>query len=446
MRSALANLEGRMPGRRINGVCFFRLPFFSQEKKGDSLGRRPSESFPGGIGQGKAFAAWWSASCLLLAGILLCAAGAQAQSADSPHATQQEIEAKQKLDQVRVEIHRIIDEQRETSALRNEATAELRARELAVAQTVRDLRVLDQKLVVAQGRMDELVRSRDALDASLASQRGALAALLRSAYALGRNEELRLLLLQDDAAAISRMLAYYRYFERARVGEIQRLLADLDALAQVQKAIAQQTESMRQARDARGDEVQRLEDERNARAQALAMLEVTLKDQSSRLAALGRDEKSLLELIAKLHDIFADIPRQIAGAEPFAQTRGRLAWPLRGIAQVAARQEGDAHGVLIAANEGSEVLAVSHGRVVFADWLRGYGLLLIVDHGDGYLSLYGCNETLLKDVGDWVDGGDVIATSGTSGGRKTPGLYFELRHDGKPLDVHAWLRPSSRPH
>jgi len=252
-RSALANLEGRMPGRRINGVCFFRLPFFSQEKKGDSLGRRPSESFPGGIGQGKAFAAWWSASCLLLAGILLCAAGAQAQSADSPHATQQEIEAKQKLDQVRVEIHRIIDEQRETSALRNEATAELRARELAVAQTVRDLRVLDQKLVVAQGRMDELVRSRDALDASLASQRGALAALLRSAYALGRNEELRLLLLQDDAAAISRMLAYYRYFERARVGEIQRLLADLDALAQVQKAIAQQTESMRQARDARGD-------------------------------------------------------------------------------------------------------------------------------------------------------------------------------------------------
>jgi septal ring factor EnvC (AmiA/AmiB activator) len=107
--------------------------------------------------------------------------------------------------------------------------------------------------------------------------------------------------------------------------------------------------------------------------------------------------------------------------------------------------------VLIAAEEGGDVHAISHGRVVFADWLRGYGLLLIVDHGDGYLSLYGCNETLIKDVGDWVDAGEVVATSGSSGGRKNPGLYFELRHDGKPMDAREWLRntprqPASRQH
>ena len=413
-------------------------------KKGDSLAGRANESCSY-IRRGNPAAGWWAcAPRMLLAGILLCAAGAQAQSVDGPN-TAQELEAKQKLDHVRGEIRRITDEQRATAAQRNDVTADLRARELAIGQTTRDLRALDQQLLAAQGHLDELVGNRDALEARLASQRGALAALLRSAYALGRNEELRLLLLQDDAASISRMLAYYRYFERARVGEIEHLLADLDALAQVHKAIAAQSESIRQSRDSRSEEAHRLEDERTARARALATLDVTLKDQGSRLAALGRDEKSLLELIAKLHDIFADIPRQIAGAEPFAQARGRLAWPLRGIAQGAAHQENDSNGVLIAATEGSEVLAVSHGRVVFADWLRGYGLLLIVDHGDGYLSLYGCNETLLKDVGDWVDGGDVIATSGTSGGRKTPGLYFELRHDGKPLDVHAWLRPSSRP-
>jgi septal ring factor EnvC (AmiA/AmiB activator) len=190
-------------------------------------------------------------------------------------------------------------------------------------------------------------------------------------------------------------------------------------------------------------EADRLEAERAERRQVLATLEATLHDQQGRLAALGRDEKGLLQLLEKLRDVFADIPKQIAGAEPFAQLRGRLVVPLRGSLQAAsARDEGDSHGVLIAAAEGGEVHAVSHGRVVFADWLRGYGLLLIIDHGDGYLSLYGCNESLLKDVGDWVNANEVIATSGTSGGGKTPGLYFELRHDGKPMDARVWLKPS----
>jgi septal ring factor EnvC (AmiA/AmiB activator) len=189
----------------------------------------------------------------------------------------------------------------------------------------------------------------------------------------------------------------------------------------------------------------RLEAERAERRQVLATLEATLHDQQSRLGALGKDEKSLLQLLEKLRDVFADIPKQIAGAEPFAQLRGRLLIPLHGSLQAgSAGDEKDSHGVLIVAAEGGEVHAVSHGRVVFADWLRGYGLLLIVDHGDGYLSLYGCNESLLKDVGDWVDMNEVVATSGASGGRKTPGLYFELRHDGKPLDARAWLK-SSRP-
>jgi septal ring factor EnvC (AmiA/AmiB activator) len=149
-----------------------------------------------------------------------------------------------------------------------------------------------------------------------------------------------------------------------------------------------------------------------------------------------------------LRDIFADIPQNLAGAEPFAALRGKLRWPLRGrVAEKFSAGTGGgqvSQGVLIAAKSGSEVHAVSHGRVVFADWLRGYGLLLIVDHGDGYMSLYGYNETLLKDVGDWVDAGTVVATSGDSGGRPTPGLYFELRYKGKAVDPSYWLKPSSR--
>jgi len=214
------------------------------------------------------------------------------------------------------------------------------------------------------------------------------------------------------------------------------------AFPDLRHEIEDETAQLQQSREAQVRDSRRLETERDEGRRLLASLDAALKDQQSRLAALGRDEKSLLELLEKLRDVFADIPKQIAGAEPFAQQQGRLLWPLRGAASESAA--GDSHGVLIAAAEGGEVHAVSHGRVVFADWLRGYGLLLIVDHGDRYLSLYGCNETLLKDVGDWVNAGEVIATSGASGGRKTPGLYFELRHDGKPMDARSWLRPASR--
>jgi septal ring factor EnvC (AmiA/AmiB activator) len=392
-------------------------------------------------------AARWAARLPALA-IAVCVASAQAQAADPQQGDNndrpaQEAQARQKLDQVRTEIRKITDEQRETTSKRSDVTADLRTQELKIAQTAKDLRALDQQLVAQQGRVDALVVRRDALEASLKTQREALAALLRSAYALGRHEELRLLLMQDDVDSISRLLAYYRYFERARVGEIDRLLKDLEALAQVQQALGQETAQLKASRQAREDDVRQLNAERDERRQVLATLEASLKDQQSRLAALGRDEKGLLALLEKLRDIFADIPKQIAGAEPFAQLRGRLAWPLKGTAQSGAGESGDSHGVLIAAAEGGEVRAISHGRVVFADWLRGYGLLLIVDHGDTYLSLYGCNETLLKDVGDWVDAGEVIATSGASGGRKTAGLYFELRHDGKPMDARAWLRPPS---
>jgi len=384
--------------------------------------------------------------------MLLCTASALAQSAvsqpaqgDDAQRSADEAKAKQKLEQVRADIHRIVDEQKATVSQRNDATAELRAQELKIAQTAKELRALDQKLAAQQGRLDGLVARRDALEASLKDQREALAALLRSAYALGRNEELRLLLMQDDVDSIGRLLAYYRYFERARIGEIDRLLKDLDALAQVRREIEEETAQLQQSREAQVQDSRRLETERDEGRRLLATLDAALKDQQSRLAALGRDEKGLLELLEKLRDVFADIPKQIAGAEPFAQQQGRLVWPLRGSASDGAAVAGDSHGVLIAAAEGGEVHAVSHGRVVFADWLRGYGLLLIVDHGDRFLSLYGCNETLLKDVGDWVNAGEVIATSGASGGRKTPGLYFELRHDGKPMDVRAWLRPASRP-
>jgi septal ring factor EnvC (AmiA/AmiB activator) len=387
----------------------------------------------------------WVPALLWLAGLI--AIGAHAQTDDAQR-TAEETQARHKLEQVRADIRKLVEDQKQTAAQRNDVTIQLREQELKIAATAKALRGLDQQLAEQQGKLDGLLKQREALDAKLKGQRDALAALLRSAYAMGRDEELKLLLAQDSIDDISRMLAYYRYFERARVHEIGGLLQDLDALAQVQAQIERQTADLTQSHEERSAQAQQLEAERDGRRRALGELEATLKNQTGRLAALGKDEKALVDLLAKLHDIFADIPKHLAGAEPFADLRGRLKWPLRGpiVEHFGSAVEGarSSQGLLIAAKDGSEVHAVSHGRVVYADWLRGYGLLLIIDHGEGYLSLYGYNETLLKDVGDWADANEVVATSGDSGGRKSPGLYFELRHDGKAVDPRAWLGSSSR--
>jgi septal ring factor EnvC (AmiA/AmiB activator) len=363
---------------------------------------------------------------------------------DETQRTAQEAQAKQKLDTVRAEIKKIVDAQKETTAKKDEAVVALRDQDMKVAATAKELHTIDQKLAGQQDKLSQLERQRDALNVKLAAQRETLAALLRSAYAIGRGEELKLLLAQDDVAKIGRLLEYFHYFEQARVDQISVLLKDLDALAQVRKSIDAETAQLTATRAQRADDAAQLDTDRAQRAQVLADLDAQLKDDQTRLAALGQNEKELADLLAKLRDVFADIPKQLAGAEPFASQRGRLNWPVRGklVSGFGAKSgESTSNGLVIAAPNGTEVHAVSHGRVVFADWMRGFGMLLIVDHGDGYLSLYGYNETLLKDVGDWVDANEAIATSGATGGQKTPGVYFELRAQGKPVDPRAWLKP-----
>jgi murein hydrolase activator len=384
---------------------------------------------------------------LVLAMLLAVAAPARAApddgATDAQHAAQ-ERDARQKLDAVRAEIRALADEQRATDAARSDAARAPREKDTEVAAVARDVNTLDAKVEGLKSQLDALDERRGALETALKSQRDALAALLRSAYAVGRDEELKLLLQQNDVAAIARVLAYNRYFQRARIGRIDQLSADLEELAKVQDSIRRKSDELAAARDARSAEAARLEGERSERAALVDQLDAKLKAQGERAAALGKDEKALSALIEKLRDVFADIPRQLTGDVPFASMRGRLPWPLKGrvVTRFGAVDDSGrrSSGLLLAAKAGTPVRAVSHGRVAFADWLRGYGLMIIVDHGDGYLSLYGCNETLLKDVGDWVNAGDTIATSGASGGQKTPGVYFEVRVKGQAVDPKGWLR------
>jgi len=304
--------------------------------------------------------------------------------------------------------------------------------------------------MVAEQRkaLDELDGRRKAAAERLREARAALAGLLRSAYAMGRGDQLRLLLDQQDPNRIGRVFGYYRAIGQvraARIRDVERLAGELTRLRREAEA-----ESDRLTRLAQRQEKtrQRLAAARAVRAAIVDGLETAIAGDRREVAALDADAEGLRSLIEQLRRK-AEIEAEVSlTQEAIAVRRGRLDWPvddttvLRGFTGRADARHPHADGVVLAAPLGSEVHAVHHGRVVYADWLRGFGLLLVIDHGDGYMTLYGNNETLLKDVGEWVATGDVIALSGDGGGPGQHGLYFAIRHHGDPLDPGAWCRRS----
>lgn len=383
---------------------------------------------------------------LLLLGCLFAAAGAlQAQEAPIADRNNREREASQKLEAVRSEIRSLTDAQRALEGERSDATRSLREADEAVNAEARALRQIDADLQVQEQELARLEGEQVALQHRLGKQREALAGLLRSAYALGRHEQLKLLLAQDRIDELARVLAYHRYFQRDRVGRIETLLVELRELAEVGRAVQAQRESLSASRSTQAERIATLESQREQRRELLRGLDVQFADAKARLAALGRDERALLKLLASLQDVFADIPKQLDEMRPFAQRRGALRRPLAGkvLSAFGARMpDGRAsQGWLIAGETGASVGAVAPGRVAFADWLKGYGLIVILDHGDGYMSLYAQNDSLLKDVGDWVARGEALAGVGSSGGQSEAALYFELRLNGRPIDPKAWFAP-----
>jgi septal ring factor EnvC (AmiA/AmiB activator) len=382
------------------------------------------------------------AAALLIA-LALAAPAALAQGA--PERAQQEAAAQKRLDTLRAQIKAIAREQREFETERGDAAKSLREADGKVNEAVRALRRTEAGIATQELELQQLEEKKATLESGLSEQREALAALVRSAYALGRHEQLKLLLAQDRMSDLARVLAYHRYFQADRQERITGLLAELRELAAVAQQIVDQRQILEAARLQQQTELDALEAQRRERAGVLATVESLFKDRAARLAALGRDEKAVLKLLEQLRDAVADIPRQVDDNRPFATRRGQLGRPLAGTALAAfggRLPDGrTSDGLLIAGTAGAEVRAVAPGRIAYSDWLKGYGLLTIVDHGDGWMSLYAFNDALLKDVGDWVRGGEPLATVGSSGGQGRPALYFELRRNGQPQDPKPWLRP-----
>lgn len=349
------------------------------------------------------------------------------------------------LSQVRNQIEKLRKEIEKTQTLHDSVRTELRDIERDISKLFGVLKQLNQKLAQQQRKLDELQQQRKTLRADLATQYHLLARQVQAAYMIGRQEYVKLLLNQEDPAAIGRSMTYYDYFNRARVQRIDTTQATLQKLQAVESEIAAQTRSLNEIKGQQLAKKDELEASSRSRAQVVARLQQELVSKEQELHRLVEDERRLQDLVSRLDRAIPDILTAPGSHKAFSRLRGQLAWPTQGRLQVSfgTRREGGRlrwNGVLIQAAEGREVHAVSHGRVAYADWLRGYGLLLIIDHGDGYMSLYGHNQAIYKETGEWVEAGETIASVGRSGGQSESSLYFEIRHNGKPTDPAKWCR------
>lgn len=318
------------------------------------------------------------------------------------------------------------------------ASAELSAVDRDLEARTRHLRQIEQSLAARLARLRELEAERAARRLEAGQGREALARQLRAVHRLGRRDRLRLLLTQEDPDRAGRMLVFHQYYSRARAARIESLSARLRELEAVRQAIRLETAKLRRLRAEADRAVAELDSRRAAQLAAVAAIERGIDSRAEALAALRENQARLQALLEQLEAIER---AEGAAREPFATLQGRLAWPAAGrvLHGFGTSRGGDLswQGVMLEVEPGTPVAAVSAGRVVFADEFRPFGRLLIVDHGDGYLTLYGHIESLARAAGDAVESGEVVGTAGR-GGRGAGNVYFEIRKDGKPLNPARW--------
>lgn len=332
-------------------------------------------------------------------------------------------------------LERSLDDSRDA---RDRARLALRDTERQIGQTLRDLHELDRSLRKETQKLDRLRGDAGARRAQLQAQGADLSREARAAYLMGRQDYVKLLLNQEDPARVGRTLIYYRYLTRARAQRMAHLRAGLAELGRVEAQIAARRQDLAALRDAEARHKAALERARAERAIAMRQLEKTVASQTQEIDRLRRDEQRLARVIGELGRYLPPAPALPPSTARFVQAKGRLALPVS--ARVRRPADERRKGVFLPVPPGRDVRAVFRGRVAYADWLPGFGLLLILEHGDGYMSLYGHNQSLFSTVGQWVEAGQTIALSGNTGGSVQPGLYFEIRHHGEPRDPLVWLK------
>lgn len=373
---------------------------------------------------------------ILVAAVLALAVG------DLPAQEQPLTQIKEReLEAVRDKISDLKKSMDRRAAERDRLTSELQAAETEIAEKRAAVRDLERQHTFSQKKKQEIDARLAERQEQLAAESEQLGAQVRAAYTTGDQERIKLLLNQHDPATLGRLLTYYAYMSEYRgnnIASVNEIIGELRALQQEATEEENRLAGLARARVA---ELAELNESQTNRSALLASLKTKISEEGTEIERLAAEEQDLTRLIAELTSILSDYP--ITSEEQFSKFKGRLTWPIAGklvhdFGQPRSSGQVKWNGVVLAAQRGREVRSIYHGRVVFADWLAGMGLLVIVDHGESYMSLYGYNEATLKTAGDWVAPGDVIATVGDSGGQAQPGLYFEIRRGTTPVNPREW--------
>lgn len=362
----------------------------------------------------------------------------------APQAFADEATDRARLEELKKSIAELKKELEQTKSSRDKLQQDLEKTEKNIGELSEKAREIREQLQEGQEKLEELKDERSELDVKKKSQQSYVSQHLKSAWRMGQQGNIRLLLNQQDPSRVARNLKYYDYVIKARAQKISAYMQTIERINQIEPEIALQTQQLQNNHNKLQAQREELRNSQSQRKVLLENLVADIRDKDSQLTSLQADRTRLQRLLSNVKQFLNDADLS-SNAENFASLKGKLPWPTRGkilhnfgTSRVGNRLRWE--GMLIQANTGSPVIAVHHGRVVFSDYLRGHGLLIVVDHGSGYMTLYAHNEVLYKEIGEWVNSGETIATVGASGGQQNSALYFELRHKGEPTNPRSWFK------
>lgn len=354
-----------------------------------------------------------------------------------------EAATRERLEELRERISAVNDWLERAQRDEDEHQRRLREAETEISRLNQRLSDLQSRIAALDSELAELAREARGLEKRRDRGREGLREMVRAAWMQGDHPTLKLLLTEDDPQELARLMTWHEYLSQDAIARLEAFARTLEELERNRVATRETQDELQGTRE----QVQKRRDERarqrQEREQALASLRSRMSDRESELAELQDDRDRLAELLKEMEQAVSDI-RAPEDVTPFQSLRAQLPWPARGnvterFGDAVGRSDMRNNGIRIATDNEEAVQAIHYGRVVFANWLRGFGLMIIIDHGDGFLSLYGNNSSLLKDEGEWVRGGETIARTGDTGGQSNTGLYFEIRHNGQPENPQQWL-------
>jgi len=359
------------------------------------------------------------------------------------HASDDKEQYQNKLDNIRSTINKVEDNLENDKSQRGKLQRELRKLDKKIASLSKEIAYTNHLVTSNKKALESLKIELKSLEKSLKLQKDSLSQQVKAAYVMGKHETAKLLLNQQNAIEMGHAFIYYQYLNKTRSHQILEYNLLVQEKTALKDKITTKTEALAELKKNQFRQKTRFSANRSKRNKLIAQLDTKILSSEDTLLSLQSHRKKIEDLLISLGEVLADIPTKPANEKPFTSLKGKHPWPVAGritnkYGTKRARSDLKWNGVVLSMEYGAEVHAISRGRVIYADWLQAYGFITIIDHGSGFMSLYGYNQNLLKEPGDWVNTGDVIATVGDSGGQQKSGLYFEIRKQGKPVNPKKW--------